>query len=126
MKKIKDKGKYNIEKNKLIKIKLNFDSSSMNKKQIIETIKLVYNKYNIVLDPHSAIGYGAFDRVKLKGNNIVLATAHPCKFPDAVKLAIKKKQELPNALKYIMTEKENYEIMPNNLQHIQSYIKNKI
>ena len=126
MKKIKDKGKYIIEKNKLNKIKLNFDSSSMNNKQIIETIKLVYSKYNIVLDPHSAIGYGAFDRVKLEGNNIVLATAHPCKFPDAVKLAIKKKHELPNSLKYIMTEKENYEIMPNNLQHIQSYIKNKI
>lgn len=126
MKKIKDKGQYNIEKNKLNKIKLNFDSYSMNQKQIIKTIKLVYNKYKIVLDPHSAIGYGAFDSVKLKGNNVVLATAHPCKFPDAVKLAIKKKQKLPHSLKHIMTERENYEILPNNLQYIQSYIKNKI
>ena len=32
-------------------------------------------------------------KIILSGNNIVLATAHPCKFPDAIKNAINLKAE---------------------------------
>ena len=57
--------------------------------EVLKTIKTVYEKFNIVLDPHTAIGFGALDKVSLEGNNIVLATAHPCKFPDAIKRSIR-------------------------------------
>ena len=85
---IKEKGKYKIDQEKLDKINTNFLSSKMSEDEILKTIELVYKKFNVVLDPHSAIGYGAFDKVNISGNNIVLATAHPCKFPDAIKNAI--------------------------------------
>ena len=96
MKGIKEKGKYLIDKQNLEKINADFLSSRMDQADILNTIKTVYEKFNIVLDPHSAIGYGAFDKVNLKGNNVVLATAHPCKFPDAIEKAINLKAELPN------------------------------
>jgi len=35
----------------------------MSEEEVLETIKKVYDKFDIVLDPHSAIGYGAFDKV---------------------------------------------------------------
>ncbi|MDA7805761.1 threonine synthase [Candidatus Pelagibacter sp.] len=123
---IKEKSKYIISKDKIEKINKDFLSASMNEKEILETIKEVHTKYNIVLDPHSAIGFGSLDKVNLEGNNIVLATAHPCKFPEAIDKSIGIKSELPDELKYVMGEKENYDIISNNLSKTQQYIKEKI
>ena len=125
MKNIKEKGKYLIDKKSLDKINIDFLSSRMDENEILKTIKTVYEKFSIVLDPHSAIGYGAFDKINLKGNNVVLATAHPCKFPDAIKKAINLKAELPNELVYVLDEKENYDIIENNLSKIKNHIKER-
>jgi threonine synthase len=126
MKDIKEKGKYLLDKESLDKINIDFLSSQMSEDETLKTIKTVYEKFNIVLDPHTAIGFGAFDKVNLKGNNVVLATAHPCKFPDAIKRSINVNVKLPDELSYIMDEKENYDIIENNLQKIKQYIKERI
>ena len=126
MKNIKENGKYGIDQEKLDKININFLSSRMSEEEVLKTINTVHEKYNLVLDPHSAIGYGAFDKVNLNGNNIVLATAHPCKFPDAIKKAIDLKAELPEELRFIMNEKENYDIVDNNIDKIKQHIKERI
>ena len=126
MQDIKEKGEYKINQKKLDKIKLNFLSSRMNEEEVLKNIKLVYEKFDIVLDPHSAIGYGAFDKVNLNGNNIVLATAHPCKFPEAIKNSINLKVDLPDELKFIMDEKEKYDIIENNVDKVKKHIKERI
>ena len=126
MKSIKEKGQYVFDKKSLDRINIDFLSSRMNEDEVLKTIKTVYEKFDIVLDPHSAIGYGAFDKVKLKGNNIVLATAHPCKFPDAIEKAISLKAELPNELAFILDEKENYDIIENNVTKIKKHIRERI
>ena len=123
---IKQKGKYIIDQEKLDKINTNFLSSKMSEDEILKTIELVYKKFDVVLDPHSAIGYGAFDKVNISGNNIVLATAHPCKFPDAIKNAINLNAELPKELIYILNEKENYKIIENNIDEVKKHIKERI
>ena len=126
MKDIREKGKYIIDQERLNKINTDFLSSKMSEEEVLETIKKVHEKFDIVLDPHSAIGYGAFDKVNLSGNNIVLATAHPCKFPDAIKNAINLKAELPKELMYIMSEKENFDIIDNNIDKVKQHIKERI
>ena len=126
MKDIREKGKYLLDKESLDKINIDFLSSKMTEDETLKTIKTVYEKFNIVLDPHTAIGFGAFDKVNLKGNNVVLATAHPCKFPDAIKRSINMNVKLPDELSYIMDEKENYDIIENNLQKIKQHIKERI
>ena len=126
MKDIKEKGKYLIDKENLDKINIDFLSSQISEDETLKTIKTVYEKFNIVLDPHTAIGYGAFDKVNLKGNNIVLATAHPCKFPDAIKRSININAKLPDELSFIMEEKEDYDIIENNLEKIKQHIKERI
>ena len=123
---IKEKGKYIISKDKMKKINEDFLSASMSEKEILDTIKEVQVKYDIILDPHSAIGFGSLNKVNLEGNNIVLATAHPCKFPEAIDKSIGIKPDLPDELKYVMGEKENYDIISNNLSKTQQYIKEKI
>jgi threonine synthase len=123
---IKKNGKYKIDQEKLDKINIDFLSARMSEEEVLKIINTVYEKHNVVLDPHSAIGYGAFDKVNLNGNNIVLATAHPCKFPDAIKKAIDLKVDLPKELMFVMNEKENYEIIDNNIDKVKQHIKERI
>ena len=126
MKDIREKGKYIIDQERLNKINTDFLSSKMSEEEVLETIKKVHEKFDIVLDPHSAIGFGSLNKVNLEGNNVVLATAHPCKFPEAIDKSIGIKPDLPDELKYVMGEKENYDIISNNLSKTQQYIKEKI
>ena len=123
---IKEDGKYIIPEDKMKKIDRDFLSASINENEVLDIIKEVHAMHNIVLDPHSAIGFGALKKVNIEGNNIVLATAHPCKFPEAIDRSIGIKPDLPDELKYVMNEKENYDIISNNLSKTQQYIKEKI
>jgi threonine synthase len=126
MKNIKENGKYTIDREKLDKINTNFLSSRMSEEEVLKIINTIHKKYNVVLDPHSAIGYGAIDKINLDGNNIVLATAHPCKFPDAIKKAIDLKVDLPEELRFVMDEKENYDIIDNDVEKVKQHIKERI
>ena len=125
MKNIKEKGQYLINDDKLNKISENFLSARMSEDETLEVIKNVYEKFAVVLDPHTAIGYGAFDKHNLKGNNIVLATAHPCKFPGAIQSAINVKAELPNELTFVLDQKENYDIVENDIEKVKQHIKDR-
>ena len=123
---IKEDGKYIIPEEKMKKIDRDFLSASINENEVLDIIKEVHAMHNIVLDPHGAIGFGALKKANIEGNNIVLATAHPCKFPEAIDKSIGIKPNLPDELKYVMHEKENYDIISNNLSKTQQYIKEKI
>ena len=127
MKEIKEKGRYIISKEILEKINKNFLSASLNEDEVLKVIKEVYEKHKVILDPHSAIAFGALKhKINPDDNNIVLATAHPCKFPEAIHNSIGIRTSLPEKLKYIMAEKENYDIISNNLSTIKEHIKEKI
>ena len=94
--------------------------------EVFKIIKETYEKYRVILDPHTAIGFGASKIKDLEGDIVALATAHPCKFPDAINRSINFRPSLPDQLKYVMDEEENYDIIPNNLDKITQYIKSKI
>eukprot|EP00834_Sanchytrium_tribonematis_P005515 NODE_339_length_9219_cov_0.924232.p3 type:complete len:433 gc:universal NODE_339_length_9219_cov_0.924232:2445-1147(-) len=70
-------------------LKLNFTASSTNDAQTIETIKNVYNEHNYLPCPHTAVAM--YNRPKT--NQVFLATAHPGKFPDAIKKAVNLQEE---------------------------------
>ena len=123
---IKKNGKYIISKDKMERINKDFLSASMGEKEVLDIIKEVHIKHNIILDPHTAIGFGVLNKINIDGNNIVLATAHPCKFPDVIDRSINIKPSLPDELMYIMDEKENYDIISNNLNKIKQHIKERI
>ena len=119
-------NKYKINEKDLIKINKDFVSECINEEETLSTIKKIYNEYNLVVDPHTAIGVGALRKLNIKSRSIVLATAHPCKFPIAIEKAINKIENLPDELNYILNEKEHYEILDNNVDKIKNYVKEKI
>ena len=123
---IKNEKKYLIEEKELKKIKKDFISESVSEQELLTCIKKVYEKYKIIIDSHTAVGLGALEKINLTGKKIVLSTAHPCKFPEAINKSINVKSDLPNRLNYILNEKENFDIIENNFEKVKKYILSKL
>ena len=121
MKKIK-KNSYQIEKNNLKIIQKDFLSESCNDKETIEIIKKNYEENNMILDPHTAVGVGAANKLSFN-DCVVLSTAHPCKFPDATNNAINKHEKLPQELQYVLDQDENFKVLNNNTEEVKKFIK---
>ena len=126
MQEIKIKKKYLIEKKELTKIKEDFLSESVSEEELLFCIKKVYENYKMIIDPHTAVGLRALEKINLNGKNVVLSTAHPCKFPEAIQKAINVNSELPSELNYILYEKENFVVIQNNIEKVKEYILSKL
>jgi len=126
MKNLKEKREFKIDDKQLSKIREDFLSESLNEIETQNSIKDFYKKFNTILDPHTAVAYGVLKKISCDGTNVVLATAHPCKFPDAINKAIGLIPKLPSKLEYIMSEEENYEIISNDINKVKQAILEKI
>ncbi len=66
------------------------------------TMRTVYDRYGVILDPHGAVGWATLEQY-LGGNHdrpaVVYETADPGKFPDDVRAAIGITPELPPGMK---------------------------
>ena len=124
MKKVK-KNSYQIEKRDLDIIQKDFLSESCNEKETLGIIKKNYEENGVVLDPHTAIGVGAAQKLSLN-DCVVLSTAHPCKFPDATNNAINKHEKLPKELQHVLNKNENFQVLKNSTDEVKKFIKSKI
>ena len=124
MKKIKE-NIYQIEKINLESIQKDFVSESCDEKETLDVIKKYYEKNNLILDPHTAIGVGVANKLSLN-DCVVLSTAHPCKFPDATENAIKKHENLPKELEHVLNKDENFEVLKNDIEVVKNFVRSKI
>ena len=124
MKKVK-KNSYEIEKNNLDIIQKDFLSESCNKQETLDIIKNNYEENNMILDPHTAVGVGAANKLSFN-DCVVLSTAHPCKFPDATNNAINKYEKLPKELQHVLDKIENFIVLKNNTEEVKKFVKSKI
>ena len=124
MKKVKQNS-YQIEKSDLDIIQNDFLSQSCNEKETLEIIKKNYEENDMVLDPHTAIGVGAAQKLSLN-DCVVLSTAHPCKFPDAINNAINKHENLPKELQHVLDKKEYFHLLNKSIEEVKNFIKSKI
>ena len=102
-----------------------FSSYKVDDEETIEVISDVFDKTEYLLDPHTAIGLQAA-RKQRKNNAtpmICLATAHPAKFPEAVKKAGQDEDPaLPHHMTNLFERKEQYEVLPDNISEVQKFI----
>lgn len=63
----------------------NFSATRTTDEEILANIQMVKEKYDYIVDPHTACGFQDIDESK---THIVLATASAAKFPDVIKKAI--------------------------------------
>ncbi len=124
MKKVNN-NEYRIEKSNLNIIQKDFVSESCDEDETLEIIKENYEKNSVILDPHTAVGVGAANKLNLN-DCVVLSTAHPCKFPAATDNAINKHEELPKELQYVHIKEENFQLLKNDTEEVKNFVKSKI
>lgn len=89
-------------------------------------IRDIYRQFDYVVDPHTAVGLGVaqdWQHANPDAVMVTLATAHPAKFPDAVKSATDVAPELPAHLQGLMEKPEKYDVLPADLGKVQDYIR---
>lgn len=92
--------------------------------ETIAAIAKVHAEAGEVIDPHTAVGVAAADKLnqRLNGPQILLSTAHPAKFPDAVRQAIGKSPELPAHLGDLLVRKERYTVLSNDAGKVAAFV----
>jgi threonine synthase len=90
-------------------------------------ISEVFDRFGIVIDPHTATAvpdvYEPWDESLIPETRVILSTAHPAKFREAVERGIGKPLELPVEFQRIMKLPEKYTVLPNDLREVQAFIR---
>ena len=87
------------------------------------TIADLHANGGYLADPHTAVGvHVARQQPASDTPMVVLATAHPAKFPDAVKAASGMTPALPERLGDLMDRPERFTPLPSDLKMVEGYI----
>ncbi|MEL4304527.1 threonine synthase [Methanococcoides sp. LMO-2] len=112
--------------------KLNGDifSTSVTDAETKALVKEFYEKNNIFIEPHGAVGIkGLMDYRAITDDNtlaVTLETAHPAKFPAEVVDAIGVEPELPQSLREIEGKEEYMEYLDTDYEKFKSYLKERL
>ena len=126
MDKLKNEGGYSLNKEELNKIKSDFCSSTVSDELTKQTLKNVYEQYQLLIDPHTATAFKAAELNSSDEEMLILSTAHPCKFSETVHQATGIEPKIPENIKNILNKKESYITLDNNLGVIKNYILERI
>lgn len=65
-----------------------FKARAVHADETLATIRRYWQEHGYLLDPHTAVGVAAGEALRTEAPLICLATAHPAKFPEAVREAV--------------------------------------
>ena len=117
-------GEFSIEPSLLKSAQNTFSAYRLDDNQTAADIKTTYELTGEIIDPHSIIGVSA---AKMENDHttptVVLGTAHPAKFPNAIKTTIDEDVALPEHVGDLMNMSERVIEADNDLSSIQSIIQ---
>lgn len=92
------------------------------------TISGLYERTGMLIDPHTAVGVAAAQaaRADRAVPMVVLATAHPAKFPDAVEGATGVRPPLPAHLSNLFERPERFEVVANDFATVRGLIESTL
>ena len=100
-----------------------FSAISIGEDETLATIAGVFKTTGRVVDPHTAVGIAAAQHLTRPDETVVmLATAHPAKFADAVERATGRTVELPEALRAVANAPERYDTLPNDAAALKARV----
>jgi threonine synthase len=106
---------------------------SVNDETTRDTIKQVWEKYNVLLEPHGAVGWKGMEayieqnKIDDDALMVCLETAHPAKFPKEIIDVIGIDPELPESLSKLEDKEEQFDTItaeyPDFKQYLINYLK---
>jgi threonine synthase len=102
-----------------------FDAERLDDDGIRRIIARLWKEAGILIDPHTATAVHAAEtkRRDAVAPMVVLGTAHPAKFTDAVEQATGMKPDLPPRLAALAGLPEHLETLPNALADVQAFVR---
>ena len=105
-------------------INKDLEAISISEAETKKTIAETYKNHKYFLDPHTAVGVAAANKLLSRFNSsfVVLATAHPAKFRDIVQSATGKKISLPKNLVKIVNKAKRSISLRADYQYLKKII----
>ncbi|HTR86268.1 MAG TPA: threonine synthase [Reyranella sp.] len=117
-------GKLEVGANAMGGVRELFDAGRLDDAGTLAAIADCHKRFGEIIDPHTAVGFAMAQqhRRDSKVPMIVLATAHPAKFPDAVQKAIGQRPALPARLSDLLERTERVDGLPNDVEALKEMI----
>jgi threonine synthase len=105
-----------------------FDAGRLDDEGTLAAIADCHRRFGETLDPHTAIAYAVAQQHRRDAGvpMIVLATAHPAKFPDAVQKATGERPRLPPRLGDLLERTERVDGLPNDIAALKELIEDRM
>ena len=129
MDEFKSTGRLTLAAEPLRRAKDLFSSYRLSDEETVAVIREVFETTEYLLDPHSAIGLQAARKTRRNSSipMVCLATAHPAKFPDAVRQAGQiQNPALPHHMQDLFTREERCQVLDDSLDHLKTFIGKNI
>jgi threonine synthase len=102
-----------------------FGGDAVNEAETSACIAQTLAETGELIDPHTAVAVRAARRMASDGTvRIVLSTAHPAKFPEAVVDAVGAAPHLPLAARGLDAKAEVFDRLPNDAGAVKAYLRN--
>jgi len=121
-------GGVSVDDSRLAAARKKFSAARLDDDGTLRVIREIYQTTGELLDPHSAIGVDAARQCR--GDKAVpmisLATAHPAKFPDAVRAATDVHPELPDRMSDLFERDEVFHTLANDIGAVQDFVRRAV
>jgi threonine synthase len=118
-------GRFELTSGVAAAMRADFTAASARQDEVARCIRRVEAESGYLLDPHSACGVIAAETAGAARDGtpcVVLATAHPAKFPDAMEAIAGRHPALPPRLASLMTAPERFAVLPNDLAALENFV----
>jgi threonine synthase len=115
---------FTIPEGPLAAMRAEFGAARADEAEVAAMMKGTLADAGYLLDPHTAVGMVAARKVEADPAvpTVVLSTAHPAKFPDAVEAATGTRPALPLWLGNLMTREERITRLPNDQAAVEAHV----
>jgi len=116
--------RFTLSARALAQIRALFSADRADEDEVAATIRTVRRETGDLLDPHSAVGIAVAEKEARDPAvpMVVLATAHPAKFPEAVEAACGVRPQLPEWLSDLAKRPERITVLPVDQSAVERFV----
>ncbi len=128
MGRFRETGAFALDDDLMAHARSDFMAVRCDEEETLATMAECYQQTGYLIDPHTAVGvHAAMSAQDDPSVPVVIAsTAHPAKFPDAVKQAVGFVPEVPERLAAVLEGEEHFTVLPKDIEAVKTFIREKV
>jgi threonine synthase len=113
-----------LNQGELASLRQTFSALRVDEEETLATIRALKAGAGYLADPHTAVGVAAAGRIARDPAlpMVMLATAHPAKFPEAIERAVGASPAVPERVARQRERPERLTILPNDFSAVSTFI----